>query len=546
MAKQLTFDQQAREAIRRGVIKLARTVKATLGPKGRNVILDKGWGHPNITKDGVTVAEEIELTDHNENMGAQMVKQVASKTSSVAGDGTTTATVLAEAIYLEGLKYITAGASSLSIGRGIQKAVEAVIRELAKNSHAIPEGNYKEIFQVATIAANNDAKIGEMISEAMKKVGVNGVVTVEEGKSMETAVEVVEGMQFDRGYLSPHFVTNQEQMEIVLENPYILIYEEKISSVKKIIPLLEAVSKRKKPLLIIAEDIDGEALATLVVNNIRGIVSCCAVKAPGYGDRRKAMLEDIAILTNGRPLFKEMGVDLEKFSFMDLGTAKKVKINANDTIILEGAGKPEDTEARIKMIRKEIKNSTSDYDKEKLQERLARLAGGIAQIRVGAATEVELKEAKARIDDALHATRAAVEEGISPGGGVAYIRAAEVLKHLHLPGDEELGVKIIRQALMSPLKQIAQNAGEDGSVILKKVQEKEGAFGFDAAQGQFGNLFDLGIVDPTKVARCAIQNAASVASLLLTTDCIITEMPKKEDKEEGGEPEMPDYGDDMM
>lgn len=542
MAKQLIFEQEAREKIREGVAKLARSVKITLGPKGRNVIIDKGWGSPNITKDGVTVAEEVELYDHYENMGAKMVKEVASKTSDTAGDGTTTATVLAEAIFLEGLRYVTAGANPMAMSRGIHKAVSAIVEELGKMCRNVAAGDYKQITQVASIAANNDVRIGEMITEAMKKVGTDGVVTVEEGKSMMTEVEVVEGMQFDRGYLSPHFVTNQEQMEVTLENPYILIYEEKISAVKKIVPLLEKLSKMQRPLLIIAEDIEGEALATLVVNNMRGIISCCAVKAPGYGDRRKAMLEDIAILTGGKPLFKDLGVDLEKLALEDLGRAKKVKVDSENTLIMEGAGSSKIIEARVKQIRKELEETDSNYDREKLQERLARLAGGIAKISVGASTEVELKEMKARIDDALNATRAAVEEGILPGGGVAYVRAAKILSDLKVEGDEALGVKIVKMALSAPLKTIAANAGEDGAVILKKVLLKEGAYGFDADKGKFCDLYEQGIIDPTKVSRCALQNAASVAALLLTTDCIVTELVKEKDDDEHDEgDEMPDY-----
>lgn len=537
MAKQLVFEQDAREMIRQGVEKLAQTVKITLGPKGRNVILDKGWGSPNITKDGVTVADEVELLDHYENMGAQMVKQVASKTSDVAGDGTTSATVLTEAILLEGLKYVAAGVNPMALNRGIHKAVAAVTKEFADMSRKVPEGDSKEIKQVATIAANNDARIGDMIAAAMKKVGKDGVVTVEEGKSTETDVDVVEGMQFDRGYVSPHFVTNQDDMEAVLENPFILIYEDKISAVKKIVPLLEKVSKAQKPLLIIAEDVDGEALATLVVNKLRGIVSCCIVKAPGYGDRRKAMLEDIATLTGGKAFFKDLGEDLEKISLKKLGTAKKVRITSENTTIIEGAGQNKDINARVKQIRKELEATDSDYDREKLQERLAKLAGGIAQINVGAATEVELKEAKARIDDALSATRAAVEEGILPGGGVAYIRAAKALDNLKLEGDQVLGLNIVRRALEMPLKQIVTNAGGEGSVVLKKVRAQDGAYGYDALTGKFGDLLEMGIIDPTKVCRCALQNAASVAALLLTTDCLISELPKDDDSDGEGMPE---------
>lgn len=542
MAKQLIFAEESREALRRGVSKLAQVVKVTLGPKGKHVVLDKGWGSPNVCDDGVTVAEEVELNDRYENMGAQMVKQVASKTNDIAGDGTTTATVLTEAIFLEGLKCVAAGINPMALSRGIHKAVDAVVTELKKMSRPIPEGNYKEIAQVATIASHNDTKLGEMIAEAMKQVGKDGVVTVEEGKGIETEVEVVEGMQFDRGYISPHFVTNQDEMEVVLENAYILIHEDKISAVKKIVPLLEKISKAQKPLLIIAEDIEGEALATLVVNKLRGIVQVCAVKAPGYGDRRKAMLEDLAVLTGGKAVFKDLGLDVEKISLNELGRAKKIRINADNTTIIEGAGKSSEIEARVKQIKQEIKHTESDYDREKLQERLAKLAGGVAQIKVGAATEVELKEAKARIDDALHATRAAVEEGILPGGGVAYIRAAKLLDNLHLEGDQNLGVKIVKEALSVPLKQIAENCGVEGPVILKKIESNSGSFGYDAREAKFGDLMQMGIIDPTKVSRCALQNAASVASLLLTTDCMIAQAPKKEEHDQ----EMPEGMDDEM
>jgi chaperonin GroEL len=541
MAKQLIFAEEAREALRKGVSKLAEVVKVTLGPKGKHVVLDKGWGAPNVCDDGVTVAEEVELNDRYENMGAQMVKQVASKTNDIAGDGTTTATVLTEAIFLEGLKCVTAGINPMALSRGIHKSVDAVVAELKKMSRPISEGNYREIAQVATIASHNDAKLGEMISDAMKQVGKDGVVTVEEGKAMETEVEVVEGMQFDRGYISPHFVTNQDDMEVVFENAYILIHEDKISAVKKIVPLLEKISKSQKPLVIIAEDVDAEALATLVVNKLRGIVQVCAVKAPGYGDRRKAMLEDIAVLTGGKPVFKDLGIDLEKISLNDLGRAKKLMITADNTTIIEGAGKSSEIEARVKQIKQEIQHTESDYDREKLKERLAKLAGGVAQIKVGAATEVELKEVKARIDDALHATRAAVEEGIVPGGGVAYIRAAKVLDKLKLEGEEMLGAKIVKEALRVPLRQIADNCGAEGPVILKKIEEHEGSFGYEAMGAKFGDLMQMGIIDPTKVTRCALQNAASVAALLLTTDCMITQLPKKEEHE----PEMPD-DDEMM
>jgi len=533
MAKQLAFDQEAREAIRRGVEKLAQAVKVTLGPKGRNVILDKGWGAPHITKDGVSVAEQVELIDKFENMGAKMVKEVASKTGTIAGDGTTTATVLAEAIYLEGCKYTTAGVNPMALSRGIQKISENVIKELAKISTAVPEGDFKEIAQVATIAANNESSIGDMIAEALKKVGKDGVITVEEGKSMETDVDVVEGMQFDRGYLSPHFVTNQDEMEVVLDNPLILIHEDKISSVKKIVPLLEKISQAQRPLLIIAEDVDNEALATIVVNKLRGTISCCAVKAPGYGDRRKAMLEDLAILTNATVYYKDLGKDLEKITFAELGQAKKVKVTSSDTLIIEGAGSPKNIQARISQIRNEIKKTESKYDKEKLQERLAKLAGGVAQIKVGAATEVEMKEAKDRIDDALNATRAAIEEGLVPGGGVAYIRALKVVDETELNGDEKFAASIMKSALTAPLRQIVENCGGEPAVVVKKVAEKDGFFGYDAANNKFGDMFEMGIIDPTKVSRSALQNAASIAGLLLTTNCMISDLPEKEKEDDG-------------
>lgn len=533
MAKQLAFDQEAREAIRRGVEKLAQAVKVTLGPKGRNVILDKGWGAPHITKDGVSVAEQVELIDKFENMGAKMVKEVASKTGTIAGDGTTTATVLAEAIYLEGCKYTTAGVNPMALSRGIQKISENVIKELAKISTAVPEGDFKEIAQVATIAANNESSIGDMIAEALKKVGKDGVITVEEGKSMETDVDVVEGMQFDRGYLSPHFVTNQDDVEVVLDNPLILIHEDKISSVKKIVPLLEKISQAQRPLLIIAEDVDNEALATIVVNKLRGTISCCAVKAPGYGDRRKAMLEDLAILTNATVYYKDLGKDLEKITFAELGQAKKVKVTSSDTLIIEGAGSPKNIQARISQIRNEIKKTESKYDKEKLQERLAKLAGGVAQIKVGAATEVEMKEAKDRIDDALNATRAAIEEGLVPGGGVAYIRALKVVDETELNGDEKFAASIMKSALTAPLRQIVENCGGEPAVVVKKVAEKEGFFGYDAANNKFGDMFEMGIIDPTKVSRSALQNAASIAGLLLTTNCMISDLPEKEKEDDG-------------
>ena len=533
MAKQLAFDQEARSAIREGVTKLARAVKVTLGPKGRNVVIDKGWGAPNVTKDGVSVAEEIELKDAYENMGAQLVKEVASKTSDTAGDGTTTATVLAEAIFLEGYKYVTAGANPMVLIRGIDKAVGAVVKEIEKLAQEVKDD--KEIEQIATIASNNDIVVGQMISDAMKKVGKDGVITVEEGKGTETDVEVVEGMQFDRGYISPHFVTDQDSMEVVLDNPLVLIYEDKISSIKKIVPLLEQVSQSKRPLLIIAEDVDGEALATLVVNKIRGIVQCCAVKAPGYGDRRKAMLEDLGILTKGKVFLKDLGIDLEAISTDDLGTAKKITITSDNTTVIEGAGSKEDIDARVKQIKKEIENTDSDYDREKLQERLAKLAGGVAQINVGAASEVEMKEAKARIDDAIHATRAAIEEGILPGGGVAYLRAAKVLDDLKLEGEEAHGVKIIQRALTMPIKQIVENSGGEGAVIAKQVLAKDNFFGYDAGSESFGDLYEKGILDPAKVTRSALQNAASVASLLLTTGCLISSLPKDDDDDPHGD-----------
>ncbi len=526
MAKQLAFDQEAREATRKGVEKLAKAVKATLGPKGRNVVIDKGWGAPNITKDGVTVAEEIELSDPYENMAAQIVKEVASKTSDAAGDGTTTATVLTEAIYLEGLKHVVAGTNMTNLISGMNKAVEHVVKELKAMAQEV-KGD-KEILQVATIASNNDSAIGEMIAEAMRKVGQDGVITVEEGKSMDINVEVVDGMQFDRGYVSPHFMTNQDTMETILENPYILIWEDKISAVKKLLPLMEKCSQEKRQLLIIAEDVDGEALATLVVNKIRGILNCCVIKAPGYGDRRKAMMEDIAILTGGKALFKDLAIDLEKVSETDLGTAKKIVISSDNTTITEGAGEASSVEARVNQIRKEIQNTDSDYDREKLEERLAKLAGGIARINVGAASEVELKEVKARIEDAVHATRAAKEEGTLPGGGVAYLRASQSLSKLSLEGEEAFGVKVIEKALQVPIKQISENAGEEGSVIARQVLRNKGNYGYNAADNQFGDLYELGIIDPVKVTRSALQNAVSAASILLSSDCLITNIPEKD------------------
>ncbi len=523
--KQLAFDEQAREAIKQGVTKLSRAVKVTLGPRGRNVVLDKGWGSPTVTKDGVTVAEEIELKDPYENMGAQLVKEVASKTSDVAGDGTTTATVLAEGIFVEGMKNVTAGADPMSLARGIRRAAEAVVEKIKSLSKPIK--GKEEIAQIATIAANGDTEIGKMIAEAMEKVGKDGVITVEEGKKLETTVEVVEGMQFDRGYLSPHFITDADSMEVVLRDAYILIHEEKIATVKGLIPLLERIAKTKRPLLIIAEEVEGEALATLVVNKLRGIIQVAAVKAPGYGDRRKAMLEDVAILTGGKAIFKDLGIELENIQMNDLGRAKKISIDADNTTIVEGAGDSSAIKGRCEQIRKEVETTTSDYDREKLQERLAKLAGGVAQINVGAATETEMKEKKARVEDALHATRAAIEEGIVPGGGVALLRAMAATDGLKLDGDEQIGVDIVRRALALPCRYIADNAGMEGAVVVKKVLGGTGAFGYDADRGEFGDLFKAGIIDPAKVVRCALQNATSVACLLLTTEALVGEIPEK-------------------
>ncbi len=526
MAKELKFGQEARNAILEGVNILAEAVKVTLGPRGRNVVLEKSFGSPTVTKDGVTVAKEIELEDHFRNMGAKMVKEVASKTSDTAGDGTTTATVLAQAIYQEGNRMVAAGANPMDLKRGIDAAVEEVVKELKKLSK--PVKDQKEISQVGTISANNDPSIGKIIAEAMEKVGKEGVITVEEAKSMETTLEIVEGMQFDRGYISPYFVTDPEKMEAVLEDPYILIYEKKISNMKDFLPILESVAKTGKPLLVIAEDVEGEALATLVVNKLRGTLKCAAVKAPGFGDRRKAMLEDIAILTGGRAISEDVGIKLENLKLEDLGKAKKVVIDKDNTTIVEGAGKPSAIEGRIKQIRVQIDETTSDYDREKLQERLAKLAGGVAVIKVGAATETEMKEKKARVEDALHATRAAVEEGIVPGGGVAYIRCLPALDKLKLEGDRKIGVDIVKRALEEPLRQIAENAGKEGSVIVEKVKEEKGAFGFDADKEEFTDMMEAGIIDPTKVVRLALQNAASVASLLITTEAGVVEKPKKE------------------
>ena len=531
MEKEILFDVRAREAILKGVNTLADAVKVTLGPKGRNVVIEKSFGSPTITKDGVTVAKEIELENKFENMGAQMVKEVASKTSDVAGDGTTTATVLAQAIFREGAKLVAAGNNPMEIKRGIDKAVEAVVAELKKLSKSTKDP--KEIAQVGTISANGDATIGDIISKAMDKVGKEGVITVEEAKGLETTLDVVEGMQFDRGYLSPYFVTDPERMEAVLEDPYILIHEKKISSMKDLLPLLEQVARSGKPLLIIAEEVEGEALATLVVNKLRGTLNACAVKAPGFGDRRKAMLEDVATLTGGRMIAEDLGIKLESVTLKDLGRAKRVTIDKDNTTLVDGAGKKSDIEARVKQIRAQIEETTSDYDREKLQERLAKLVGGVAVINVGAATETEMKEKKARVEDALHATRAAVEEGIVPGGGVAYLRALATLDKLKVDGGEKFGVDIIRKALEEPIRWIAQNGGWEGSIVVNKVKEGQGAFGFNAASGQYEDLLQAGVIDPTKVSRFALQNASSVASLMLTTEAMVAERPKEEKEAPG-------------
>jgi chaperonin GroEL len=533
MAKEIIFDVRARETILKGVNTLADAVKVTLGPKGRNVIIEKSFGSPTITKDGVSVAKEIELENKFENMGAQMVKEVASKTSDVAGDGTTTATVLAQAIFREGSKLVAAGNNPMEIKRGIEKAVTAVVEELKKLSK--PTKDHKEIAQVGIISANGDTTIGNIIAEAMEKVGKEGVITVEEAKGLDTTLEVVEGMQFDRGYLSPYFVTDPERMEAVLEDPYILINEKKISSMKDLLPLLEQVARAGKPLLIISEEVEGEALATLVVNKLRGTLNACAVKAPGFGDRRKAMLEDIATLTGGRLIAEDLGIKLETVQLKDLGRAKRVTIDKDNTTIVDGAGAKATIEARVKQIRAQIEDTTSDYDKEKLQERLAKLVGGVAVINVGAATETEMKEKKARVEDALHATRAAVEEGIVPGGGVAYLRAASALDSLKLEGGEKFGVDIIRRALEEPSRWIAQNGGWEGSIVINKIREGKGGYGFNAATGNYEDLLAAGVIDPTKVSRTALQNASSVASLMLTTEAMIAEKPKDE-KEQGGGP----------
>ena len=525
-AKQLQFDESARQALLRGVEKLAKAVKATLGPSGRNVILDKKFGSPTITKDGVTVAKEIELEDSYENMGAQLVREVASKTSDLAGDGTTTATVLAEAIFREGLKNVTAGANPTSLQRGILKAVDAIVEELKKISKKVSDRT--EIAQVATVSANWDQTIGEIIADAMDKVGKDGTITVEEAKSIETTLEVVEGMQFDKGYLSPYFVTNAESMEAVLENAYILIHEKKISSLKDLLPVLEKVAKAGRPLLIIAEDVEGEALATLVVNKLRGTLQVAAVKAPGFGDRRKAMLEDIAILTGGRCLTEDLGIKLENINLDDLGKTKRVTIDKENTTIVEGEGSTADIQGRVNQIRRQIEETTSDYDREKLQERLAKLAGGVAVINVGAATETEMKEKKARVEDALHATRAAVEEGIVAGGGVALIRAQKALDAVKLTGDEKVGLDIVHRAVEAPLRQLANNAGREGALIVQEVKSRKGNDGYNVATDEYTDLVKAGVVDPTKVTRTALQNAASISGLLLMTEALVTELPEKE------------------
>ncbi len=539
--KQILFDEAARRKVLTGVQTLSRAVKVTLGPKGRNVLIDKKYGSPKITKDGVTVAKEIEMKDPFENMGAQMVREVASKTADKAGDGTTTATLLAEAIYREGLKTVTSGANPIYVKRGIDKAVEAAVAELSNISKKIK--NRDEIRSVATVSANWDTTIGDIIADAMDRVGNDGTITVEEAKSIETTLDVVEGMQFDKGYLSPYFATNMETMETVLEDPYILIHEKKISNLQDLLPLLQNVSKQGKPLLIIAEDVEGEALATLVVNKLRGTLNVCAVKAPGFGDRRKAMLEDIAILTGGRFLSEDLGIKLEKVQISDLGKAKRITIDKETTTVIEGAGKNADIQGRVKQIRRQIEETTSDYDREKLQERLAKLAGGVAVINVGAATEAEMKEKKDRVDDALHATRAAVEEGIVAGGGVALLRTVAAIEKSigQLEGDEKAGGQIVRRAIEEPLRQLCANAGVEGSVIVQQVLKEKGAKGYNVATGQFEDLVAAGVVDPTKVTRTALQNAASVAGLMLTTEAMITEIPEKEKPAPGGGHDMDDY-----
>ncbi|MEE8169787.1 MAG: chaperonin GroEL [Phycisphaerae bacterium] len=541
-AKQLSFHEDARRALHHGVAKLARAVKSTLGPRGRSAIIDKGWGGPTVTKDGVTVAEEIELRDKYENLGAQLVKEASSKTSDVAGDGTTTATVLAESIFTGGLKAVTAGADAMALCRGIDKAVRAVVKDLESLAKPIRANRREDVIAVASISANNDRYVGEKLADCFEQVGKDGVITIEEGKSLETIIDVVEGMQFDRGYLSPHFVTDPDAMEAVLDKAFVLIYEDKISSVTKLVPLLEKVAQTKRPLLIIAEDLDGEALATLVVNKLRGILPVAAVKAPGYGDRRKAMLEDIAILTGGKPVFKDLGIELDSVTINDLGQVKKVHIDADNTTIIEGAGSSKAIQGRIEQIRREIDVNTSDYDREKLQERLAKLAGGVAQIKVGAATEAELKEKKARYEDALHAARAAIEEGVVPGGGVALIRCIDGLDKVRANGDERIGVDVVRKAVTAPICTIAENAGVEGSVVLHRVRGKSGAFGYNAESGNYEDLLKAGVIDPAKVVRTALQNGSSVARILLSTDCCITAKPEKDDDAGPGGGDMDDMG----
>ena len=534
MAKQMKFDVDARDAMLKGVEKLSRAVKVTLGPKGRNVVIDKKYGSPLVTKDGVSVAKEIELEDPYENMGAQMVREVASKTSDIAGDGTTTATVLAEAIYREGLKNVTAGANPMSLKRGIDKATEVLVDALAKMSKKTK--STEELAQVGTISANGDTEIGKMIAQAMAKVGEDGPITLEESKSMETSLEVKEGMLFDKGYLSPYFVTNAESMEVELEDPYILLFEKKVSNLQDLLPLLQGVAKSNKPLMIIAEDVEGEALATLVVNKLRGTLNVCAVKAPGFGDRRKAMMEDIAILTAGKFITEDLGIKLESVTLTDLGRAKRVTISKDETVIIDGAGKKVDINARVDQIKRQIEETTSDYDREKLQERQAKLAGGVAVINIGAATESEMKEKKARVEDALHATRAAAKEGIVPGGGVALIRAQKSLEKLTLTGDEAVGVEIVRKACEAPLRQLVDNAGIEGAIVVQDVKKAKGNNGYNVATGEYVDMIAAGIIDPTKVTRSALQNAASIAGLLLTTECMITDLPEK------NKPAMPDMG----
>jgi len=538
VAKKMVFEDEARQPLAAGVTKIARAVRSTLGPRGRNAVLDKGWGAPKVTKDGVTVAEDIDLDDPEENLAARLLKEAASKTNDAAGDGSTTATVLAEAIYKGGLKMVAAGADPMSLARGIRKATEAVVAEVRKMSKKVDDKNKKEIAQIATIAGNSDSSIGAVLADAFVKVGKDGVITVEESKQAETYVEVVEGMQFDRGYLSPHFVTDREGQSCELENCLILVHEEKISNAKKLVPLLEAISQAGKPLLIIAEDVEGEALATLVVNKMRGILNACAVKAPGYGDRRKAMLGDIAALTGGQAIFKDLGVELESVKLSDLGKANKVVVDSDNTTIVGGAGSKAAIDGRADQIRKEIETTTSDYDREKLQERLAKIAGGVAQINCGAATETEMKERKALLEDARAATQAALEEGVVPGGGVALLRSAKVIKKLELSGDEALGAKVVEDVLDVPLRAIAQNAGQDGSVVVNRVRRMKGkADGYDAEKDTYCDLFEAGIIDPAKVVRIALENAASVASLLLTTSCLVTEIPKEEGPPAGPGPE---------